>query len=664
MGKQCFYKQCLRWLMAALPGFLWPLSAVAQRPFTCEDQFFLTLSTNPPSLNEVIIDPRSTQVSFRSINSNLRIDVNAAGYRSTDNFIYCISPDTRQLVRLDADGQATILATLPLNSSHAYFAGDVTPDGRYLVLIGTAALLSGLGLAADLVRVDLEDPAYRTTTTNINTVARIFDIAFHPVTGVLYGYDTQSQRLLRIDATSGRIDFPFPSTNAPVATGSLFFDAYARLFAYGSRTATTDQNSFYEIDPTTGRSTFLTTGAVAESSDGCSCPYTVELSKTVMPQSSFPCTDVEYTFQIVNSSKRPHQGLRLQDRLPPGFSFVRVKDNPVGGIVRSRPGDAVFTLDSINLMQGTFDIKIIVNTGRVNAGTYKNQAILSNLPVALGRTRRSDNPNTLIRDDSTALSIINLPFKNLEEARVYCRGDGKLRLDAGVYTANLPVKPTYLWQDGSQNSFLEVSAAGTFRVRLAVGCDTAFVRYTVRESEISVSLPEADRNIDLGDSLFLSSVVFNTGRQTLYNWTDPQPGSVRCPTCPSTWVRPFNNIQYTLTVRNEDGCRDSVTLSIAVKKDPAVYFPNVFNPESANSGNRTFYPSGNIFTRIQTLSIFSRWGELMYETKDIPLNESGVGWDGTFRGQPMQPGVYVWIARVIYLNGVFADFAGDVTLIR
>jgi hypothetical protein len=203
MGKQCSYVQYLWMLVAALPVFLWPLSASAQRPFTCEDQFFLTLSTNPPSLNEVIIDPRSTQVSFRSINNNVRIDVNAAGYRSTDNFIYCISPDTRQLVRLDADGQATVLASLPLNSSHAYFAGDVTPDGRYLVLIGTAALLSGLGLAADLVRVDLEDPAYRTTTTSINTVARIFDIAFHPVTGVLYGYDTQSQRLLRIDANTG-----------------------------------------------------------------------------------------------------------------------------------------------------------------------------------------------------------------------------------------------------------------------------------------------------------------------------------------------------------------------------------------------------------------------------------------------------------------------------
>jgi CHU_C Type IX secretion signal domain/Domain of unknown function DUF11 len=403
---------------------------------------------------------------------------------------------------------------------------------------------------------------------------------------------------------------------------------------------------------------------VAESSDGCSCPYTVELAKIVSPKSSFPCTEVEYTFQIVNSSKRPHQGLRLQDRLPPGFSFVRVKENPVGGVVRSRPGDPVFTLDSINLMQGTFDIKIIVNTGRVNAGTYKNQAVLSNLPVALGRTRRSDDPTTLIRDDSTALSIINLPFKNLEEARIFCRGDGKLRLDAGTYTANLPVKPTFLWQDGTTNAFIDITAAGTYRVRLAVGCDTAFVRYTVRESEISISLPEADRMINLGDSIFLTSVLFNTGRQAIYTWTDPEPGSVRCPTCPSSWVRPFNDIRYTLTVRNEDGCRDSVTLNIEVKKDPAVYFPNVFKPESENPGNRAFYPSGNIFTRVEKLTIFSRWGELMYEMADIPLNEVRSGWDGTFRGQLMQPGVYVWQARVVYLNGERADFSGDVTLVR
>ncbi|HRI61563.1 MAG TPA: gliding motility-associated C-terminal domain-containing protein [Saprospiraceae bacterium] len=639
--------------------------SVAQRPFTCEDQFFLTLSTIPPSLNEVIIDHQTNAVVFQNINSNIAIDVNAAGFRSTDNFIYCVNPYEGTLIRLDADGQAQVLAQLPLNLNHSYFAGDVTPDGRYLVIIGTLFFTTGGGVASDMVKIDLEDPNYGITTVSINQEAQIFDIAFQPVTGELYGYDSGSQRLVKIDPVTGDISFSFPASGVPVATGSLFFDAYGNLFAYGSPNFTSDQNSFYSINPLTGASTLLYKGPPAEASDGCSCPYTVELTKTVKPEQAFPCTDVEYTFEILNTSNRLHEGIRLEDQLPAGFTFVSVSDNPLGGNVLSNPGDSFFVLDDVDLPEGRFKIKIIVNIGQVGPGIYNNQAVLRNLPASLGGKRLSDNPATPIKDDSTSIAILAFDFDTIFVTKALCEGVESVRLNAQPFAGQVPGAVKYAWQEGSSQSYFDATTPGKYEVLLSVGCDTAYVIYTVKFSSVSVVILTEDKTtIGLGDSLFIETSAYNTESKTIFEWVDPQPGSIRCPTCPESWVRPFNDIEYLVRVQNELGCTDSASLRILVDKNKNVYFPNVFKPDGESESNGYFYPSGDAYTIISNLSVFSRWGELLFEARDIAPNDVMAGWDGTYRGESMLPGVYTWVAQVSFLDGEQFTYAGDVTLVR
>jgi gliding motility-associated-like protein/uncharacterized repeat protein (TIGR01451 family) len=637
----------------------------AQTPFACEDQFFLTLSANAPSLNEVVIDPQTNAVVFQSINANLAVEVNAAGYRSTDNFIYCVNPYNGRLVRLDANGQAEVLAQLPLNLNNSYFAGDISPDGRYLIIIGTFYPLFDDAYAADLVRIDLEDPNYATTTIPINDEALIFDIAFHPVTGILYGYDSGSQRLLQIDPQTGDFVFNIPASGAPFNTGSLFFDAYGNLFAYGSPSYTAPQNRLYRIDTETGVSTLLFNGPSAESSDGCSCPYTIELTKTVEPKQAFPCSEVEYTFEIVNTSQRLQEGIRLEDELPAGFTFVAVSENPLGGNILSNPGDGFFVLDDVDLPEGRFEIKIIVNTGLVSSGIYRNQAVLKNLPASLGGERLSDNPETPIRDDSTEIVILAFAFDSTIVVTAICEGEESIRLDAQPYAVFASEEVTFTWQDGSTLPYFNATNPGEYAVALALGCDTAYVFYTVKFSSISVFITGEDNPIvGLGDSLLLGTNVFNTEQQTIYQWTDPQPGSLRCPDCPSTWVRPFNDVEYTVKVQNELGCVDSAFIRLTVEKNKNVYFPNVFKPNSDDAANGYFYPFGDSYTLVKSLSVFSRWGELLFQARDIGVNDMFSGWDGTYRGEPMQPGVFTWVAQIAFLDGQQVTYAGDVTLVR
>jgi uncharacterized repeat protein (TIGR01451 family) len=639
--------------------------ATAQVPFTCEDQFFLTFTdNNSTSLNEVFIDPQTNAVSFQSINSNLQFSVNAAGYRSVDNFIYCLDPENRRLLRLDATGQTEVLATLPLDNFTSYFAGDVTPDGKFLVLIGTVSFSSGVSYASELVKVNLENPNYPITTIPMNTGAQILDIAFHPVTEVLYGYDSNGQELVRINIDNGVVDAPFPMQQAPVTTGALFFDAYGNLFAYGSTSVFGDQNRFFEINPETGAATLLISGQRASSSDGCSCPYTVELRKTVDPETAAPCSDVEYTFEFVNTSRRPHLGMRFEDVLPPGFSFVSVKTNPLGGTVMSQAGDNFFLIENFSLPEGTYKVTIVVNTGNIAPGVYANQAVLYNLPASLGGKRISDNPRTLFRDDSTRINIVGLPLEEVDVPRALCNNEPEIVLDGGLYAGGLANQVDYLWQDGSTGRTFTVDMPGNYELKLYFGCDSTTVRFSVEPSFIEVTLAQSSYTVPLGDSIRLAATATNTGQVTNYSWDNTDESSpVSCRTCPNTSARPLNDQELTVTVTNERGCTDTAQARVTVLKDRNVFFPNVFSPDSGDD-NSFFYGFGAPFTITNYLTVFTRWGEKVFESRGNLLNDPLVGWDGMHKGQTMQPGVFVWMAEVEFLDGTKAFYSGDVTLVR
>jgi hypothetical protein len=62
--------------------------------------------------------------------------------------------------------------------------------------------------------------------------------------------------------------------------------------------------------------------------------------------------------------------------------------------------------------------------------------------------------------------------------------------------------------------------------------------------------------------------------------------------------------------------------------------------------------------------VFDRWGELVYEDHNFPVNDSTRGWDGQFRGQDCDPAVYAWVAEVEYLDGYREVVKGNTTLIR
>lgn len=628
----------------------------AQVPFTCEGQFLLTLSKDGDSkLVRAEIDPTTNAVNFAIVNNSMRVDINAIGYRNEENLIYGIDPNRHDLYRVDALGNVEVLTNLPIDRNLSYFAGDITPDGRYLILIGGTGT-AFFGSDVEMAKVDLTQPGYPVDRILLSgATTRIYDIAFNPLSGVLFGFDSNNERLVTVDPNSGEVFATFASTALVDNAGSLFFDAFGNLFAYGGGPFS-EQNKFYRVDTETGEFSILTSGPNAEGTDACSCPYTLEMTKIAVPDWAYPCETVEYIFAVANGSGVAQRNIVFRDRLPPGFELVEVTQNPFGGLIASSPGDNHIIINDIIVPPGIDTIKALVRVGEVNAGIHLNQAIIDGLPQSLGGSVRSDDPRTLAELDSTFLEVRRIPFDTLEEDVVICFDD--------VFITDLSsFGRSIIWDDGSTEFQKEISEGGVYEATIIAGCDTSKLFYYVDEHEIDIEINEDELQIKLGDTVTLTTTVFNSGDSTIITWFDPDGHEVYCGECSKYELLPLKSGTYTVQAVNEYGCLDEDQVYIEVDNTRSIFVPNAFSPNGDNINDK-FFVQGQGFGRIENVYVFDRWGELIYKRSGVWINDESIGWDGYFNGKSAMPAVYTWMAEITFLDNETEYFTGDVTLIR
>lgn len=98
--------------------------------------------------------------------------------------------------------------------------------------------------------------------------------------------------------------------------------------------------------------------------------------------------------------------------------------------------------------------------------------------------------------------------------------------------------------------------------------------------------------------------------------------------------------QVTLTATSSLGCISEYTIAIIYEEDLVFYVPNSFTPDG-DQFNQVFTPifSSGIDQSSYHLSIYDRWGELIFESYDLQT-----GWDGTYQIENglVQDGIYVW----------------------
>jgi gliding motility-associated-like protein len=182
---------------------------------------------------------------------------------------------------------------------------------------------------------------------------------------------------------------------------------------------------------------------------------------------------------------------------------------------------------------------------------------------------------------------------------------------------------TYRWQDGSTQRSYTVKQAGQYRVQVqnatCLAADTISVRYVPRPE---LDLGPDKRLCGLETHTIMPAVAHGT-----FRWLDAFPDTDRSVATSGTFRAAITNACATT--------HDSVSVSYDGCGCPIIA-PDAFSP-NADGLNDAFQPLACGDITFNALSVFTRWGELIFQTTQPPFV-----WDGTYLGKPCQPAVYTW----------------------
>ncbi len=129
-------------------------------------------------------------------------------------------------------------------------------------------------------------------------------------------------------------------------------------------------------------------------------------------------------------------------------------------------------------------------------------------------------------------------------------------------------------------------------------------------------------------------------------------------------VYPLETTTYSVVVTDEDGCTSTDEITIVVEKDRPVYIPNSFSPNGDGINDYFTIFGGRSVQRINTLRIYNRWGAELFRKDGLVPNDELDGWNGEYKNKPMNTGVYIYYAEIVFVDGKVEIYPGSITLLR
>ncbi len=171
-------------------------------------------------------------------------------------------------------------------------------------------------------------------------------------------------------------------------------------------------------------------------------------------------------------------------------------------------------------------------------------------------------------------------------------------------------------------------------------------------------------NLRYGDSILLD--VNSTGGtlpMSVYQWTATDTSALSCQDCRTPWLSATEQTTVYLQALDRSGCLARSLVNVIVEKDFPVQVPTGFTPNNDGENDRLIV-HGLTGIDISNFQLFDRWGELVFEQNDFPVNSESHGWDGTMRGQELNGQVFIWQLEAVFPDGKKRRFHGQTALIR
>ncbi|SFF36848.1 T9SS type B sorting domain-containing protein [Spirosoma endophyticum] len=196
-------------------------------------------------------------------------------------------------------------------------------------------------------------------------------------------------------------------------------------------------------------------------------------------------------------------------------------------------------------------------------------------------------------------------------------------------------------------------------VRAAPLCDSLVTtQLLIRQIDL---VPPRDTLIMQGDSIQVG-VNPSIGTNYTYRWS-PESG-LSCPTCPITWASPSQPTLYQLAVSiPSTNCQTSYPLHVDVLAC-LLAVPTSFTPNGDGINDSFNVVLNPCLGRIRQLSIYNRWGQLIFHQELTSSLEKLFSWDGKYKGELVQTGVYGYQLTLESPTGKMSRHTGALTVIR
>ena len=257
--------------------------------------------------------------------------------------------------------------------------------------------------------------------------------------------------------------------------------------------------------------------------------------------------------------------------------------------------------------------------------------------------------NNCVNTASLSVTVNPTPTISISGTTTVCSGQSTVLTASGAIS--------YVWSGGgatATNTVLPTSnTIYTVTGTNAFNCSSYVTKMVTVNPLPNVLINQGTSALNIYGG---SSATLDASGAANYMWTSA--GNVSCISCPSITESPNTDAEYCVTGMSAAGCTNTACININVSELCGnVFIPDAFSP-NGDGQNDLFKVFGKCITDL-SMQIFDRWGNKVFETASV-LN----GWDGTYNGNIMNTGTYIYQASYTLNNGEKNKVKGNLILIR
>src|SRR5690554_6334578 len=218
------------------------------------------------------------------------------------------------IIKINADGTYTSLGAVANLPNVAYNSGEIDSDGNYYV--------KPTGLINILQKINLT--TLTATEITLSSNLSMSDLAYNPVTGLLYTVSASDGRLYSIDPDTGIVT-PIGSAYSFDSVGAMFGAGTGEIFG------AINGGGLYQFNITTGERVLIANSPTSNNNDGARCvtaPLIFEadlsVTKTDGTANYIPGFSTTYTIVVENNGPFGVLNAHVSDPVPAGIPAINV----------------------------------------------------------------------------------------------------------------------------------------------------------------------------------------------------------------------------------------------------------------------------------------------------------------------------------------------------